>query len=77
VLLAGLEQQQHSLIMQLWHLHARIKADAVAQYVSDLLLEMSDPDDKFLVFAYHRCVGGAAGGSGQRQWREQLGGHAG
>jgi hypothetical protein len=54
VLLAGLEQQQHSLIMQLWHDTAHIKADAVAQYVSDLLLEMSDPDDKFLVFAYHR-----------------------
>eukprot|EP00879_Flechtneria_rotunda_P033580 GHRR01037205.1.p1 GENE.GHRR01037205.1~~GHRR01037205.1.p1 ORF type:complete len:626 (+),score=250.64 GHRR01037205.1:205-2082(+) len=52
-LFQGMEQQQRTMIMQLWHNTARIKADAVADYVKEMLSDCSDPDDKFLVFAYH------------------------
>lgn len=42
------------MVMQLWHETARRKADEVNAYVSELLANAS-PDDKFLVFAFHRC----------------------
>lgn len=43
--------------MLLWHETAKIKSKAVTDYVKELLLN-SGSDDKFLVFAYHRCVTG-------------------
>lgn len=49
-----MEQEQHNIIMNLYHETAKIKADAVAQYVAEMVEDMSDEDDKFLVFAYHR-----------------------
>lgn len=44
------------MVMQLWHQTAKVKAKAVADYVKELLMN-SDPDDKCLVFAYHRWGG--------------------
>lgn len=55
-----MEQQQRSMVMDLWHKTAQIKAKAVTDYVKELLLN-SGPDDKFLVFAYHRYVCTKAG----------------
>jgi hypothetical protein len=51
-----MEQQQRHMVMQLWHQTAKVKAKAVADYVKELLMN-SDPDDKCLVFAYHRWGG--------------------
>lgn len=51
-----MEQAQRSMVMQLWHDTARLKASAVSEYVVDLLAG-SGSDDKFLVFAYHRHEG--------------------
>lgn len=49
----GMEQAQRNMVMMLWHETAKIKGKAVTDYVTDLLFN-SGPDDKFLVFAYHR-----------------------
>jgi hypothetical protein len=48
-----MEQAQRNIVMMLWHETAKIKGKAVTDYVTELLFN-SGPDDKFLVFAYHR-----------------------
>ncbi|KAF6256809.1 P-loop containing nucleoside triphosphate hydrolase protein [Scenedesmus sp. NREL 46B-D3] len=53
-LLQGMQQEQRNKVMALYHETATVKASAVAAYVADLVVEMSDRQDKFLVFAYHR-----------------------
>jgi hypothetical protein len=51
---AGMQQEQRNKVMALYHQTAAVKAKAVAAYVADLVVEMSDRQDKFLVFAYHK-----------------------
>lgn len=41
------------MIMELYHNMASVKADTVAEYVTELL-DNAHPDDKFLIFAYHK-----------------------
>lgn len=55
LVVSGLEQQQRTMVMQLWHDTARIKGKAVTDYIKELLMN-SSTDDKFLIFAYHRLV---------------------
>lgn len=43
------------MIMHLYHATAQLKSDTVAEYVTELL-DTSHPDDKFLVFAFHRSA---------------------
>jgi hypothetical protein len=47
-----MQEQQRTMIMQLYHATAKIKGKAVTDYVKDLMLN-SGEEDKFLVFAYH------------------------
>jgi hypothetical protein len=61
-----MEQEQRNMVMSLWHKTAGIKAKAVADYVKELLAN-SDTDDKFLVFAYHRCESAGLWRQQQRQ----------
>lgn len=52
---AGMQEAQRNMIMHLYHATAQLKSDTVAEYVTELL-DTSHPDDKFLVFAFHRSA---------------------